>query len=1007
MLGVYGLICLSSCSSGIYNSQGSSRNLVTLGDIYNNPATVRRVGLERISAQDAIDTYQRVYEETDDIAIKSEASIRMANLNLIATDDRILEQGILADKIEELSQENEKLLAFPENLDPVVEQEKNLRIQENAQAIELAKNKIIELDQTNLEFIDEAIVLYERILEENAESEDPISSKDNDKILYQLAAAYDSRAEQNKMISTLDRLVENHPESEYYIEVQFRRAESYFVIDDFLTASEAYQDVIQLEPEGRLAQHSLYKNGWSLYKLGEYQSAIDDFIDLRDNLTDTNSSDVNESVKSSNQELINDTDRVISLSFSYLESPKALFNYFKSIGGRPYELDIYRQLHISYEKQERYRDAAKTYDIFLDTYPTHKEAPLLQTEILQTYSDGGFPSLIVPGKIAYVKRFGIHSDYWKEYVDENAPQLNYSAEERLALVSEIKTHLSDISKYYHSRAQSGKNPADYQIASRWYQEYLDTFANKDGVDTAETLEIRKLLAESLYESGQEELAAGEFQLLAKSSGDNTQAGADASYFALLSYQRLLDKYKGDDEGRNLLVMEKINSSRYFIDNYQNDPRMPNALGNIVRDQLLVQDYEGAVKNSRILVNLDPPASEDLQRTAWVTIANAEFDAKDYANAEESYKRVLSFENFDNSQREKYTQQIAASIFKNAESIKENGDLNAAAEEFLRLGKAAPNSDIRPKAYFDAATSYIEAEEWQKSIDTLNQFENLFPNHELSETIPDKLAIAYKNTDQFDKAADQYIVLSSRYEQTDTELARQTLWEAALLKEEGENLKGAIDIYSNYSNTFKEPIEQSVEAQYRVYEYNKEQNNTSQTNLWRNKIIASYEQAGDQNTPRTIYLAAQMKFEKVEPDYTLYKSIKLTQPLKDSLDKKKAQMNITLSQYQDLSNLGAAEWTTAANHRIARVYQILANDLINSEQPKGLTEGQLEQYGYLIEDQAIPFEDKAIEIFAANSEMINNNIYDEWVKSSFSQLAKLIPGRYAKFEKRDNYVESIY
>ena len=105
-------------------------------------------------------------------------------------------------------------------------------------------------------------------------------------------------------------------------------------------------------------------------------------------------------------------------------------------------------------------------------------------------------------------------------------------------------------------------------------------------------------------------------------------------------------------------------------------------------------------------------------------------------------------------------------------------------------------------------------------------------------------------------------------------------------------------------------------------------------------------------------------------------------------------------------MGSAEWTTASNHRIARIYQIMGEDLMTSERPKGLDADQLEQYDILIEEEAIPFEDRAIEVFTLNANLVNSNIYDKWVKESYSELAKLIPGRYAKFEKRAKYVESI-
>jgi hypothetical protein len=80
--------------------------------------------------------------------------------------------------------------------------------------------------------------------------------------------------------------------------------------------------------------------------------------------------------------------------------------------------------------------------------------------------------------------------------------------------------------------------------------------------------------------------------------------------------------------------------------------------------------------------------------------------------------------------------------------------------------------------------------------------------------------------------------------------------------------------------------------------------------------------------------------------------------------------------------------------------------MKSERPKGLSAEELEQYEILLEEQAYPFEEKAITLFESNIEGVTNGIYDEWVRKSFEALAKLIPGRYAKKEKREGWIDAI-
>ena len=52
---------------------------------------------------------------------------------------------------------------------------------------------------------------------------------------------------------------------------------------------------------------------------------------------------------------------------------------------------------------------------------------------------------------------------------------------------------------------------------------------------------------------------------------------------------------------------------------------------------------------------------------------------------------------------------------------------------------------------------------------------------------------------------------------------------------------------------------------------------------------------------------------------------------------------------------------------------------------------------LLEEQAFPFEEKAIKLHAVNAARTSDGIYDEWVQKSFAALAQLNPGRYARTE----------
>lgn len=116
------------------------------------------------------------------------------------------------------------------------------------------------------------------------------------------------------------------------------------------------------------------------------------------------------------------------------------------------------------------------------------------------------------------------------------------------------------------------------------------------------------------------------------------------------------------------------------------------------------------------------------------------------------------------------------------------------------------------------------------------------------------------------------------------------------------------------------------------------------------------------------------------------------------------MEKVVKSYDNAMKYRVAEITTSATYYIAEIYNDFAGALLQSQRPKKLNADELDQYNVLIEEQAFPFEEKAIDIHAANAERVKDNIYDKWVKLSISELSKLNPIRYAKTEKREPYVQ---
>jgi tetratricopeptide (TPR) repeat protein len=85
--------------------------------------------------------------------------------------------------------------------------------------------------------------------------------------------------------------------------------------------------------------------------------------------------------------------------------------------------------------------------------------------------------------------------------------------------------------------------------------------------------------------------------------------------------------------------------------------------------------------------------------------------------------------------------------------------------------------------------------------------------------------------------------------------------------------------------------------------------------------------------------------------------------------------------------------------MAEIYAEFSRALLDSERPTDLSAAELAAYEDAIEEEAFPFEERAIEVHEANvAVMISANVYNAWVQRSFARLAALVPGRYAKEEQ---------
>ena len=118
------------------------------------------------------------------------------------------------------------------------------------------------------------------------------------------------------------------------------------------------------------------------------------------------------------------------------------------------------------------------------------------------------------------------------------------------------------------------------------------------------------------------------------------------------------------------------------------------------------------------------------------------------------------------------------------------------------------------------------------------------------------------------------------------------------------------------------------------------------------------------------------------------------------------MDAAIIAFSDLVSYEVGEVTAAATFYLAEIYSNFSRSLIESERPGGLASGALQDYEDALQEEAFPFEERAIAVHEKNLELMRGGIYNAWTEKSLRRLAELMPGRYAKAEISSGFLDSI-
>ncbi|MCP5209116.1 MAG: tetratricopeptide repeat protein [Hahellaceae bacterium] len=861
-------------------------------------------------------------------------------------------------------------------------------------------------------------------------------------LYYQLANALALRQSLDQSTHYLTSLTSRYPQSDYYVEAQFRRGEYYFSLQDYSLAALAFTEA-STDKQHALYDKSLYMLGWSVFKSGDFNRTLETMTAYLDVIAARHGYRFTQAPgDSADRAVMQDAVRVMVFSFGYQDGVNTLNQHFQRFPGRAYEATVYDYYINMLAQQNRRSEAIAIAHNFVERHPDAALAPMFYSRSISLSQGQLGTAAVMEQKARFVALYGLNGIYGitepvnqpivhrgNRLARDNRMAAN-ALDEPFDLQKTTATYLKELANDHyiaatHSKKRNGnKNTSSksneettalYIKAAAYYDEYITTFPlNSD------LYEMYYLLGESLYGAQLWQLAAVAYQTTAYVLSPNDYS-ADAGYAVIKTREKIIASLDTHDQPR--VIDEKNQLLEAKVRYVQTFAQQPNALlvaasamelaAQLGKDDAVVSLADG------VLAQLDTVSEgvkkqQALYQSVLINKTNALFRLQQYPEAERNAKQTLLIMSPTDPKRSELENLLAAAIYKQADAIADvsgtdvSGNAGATAgavQRLLEIVAVAPNSTIAPVALYDAAAMTLAQSQWAVAADLFERFLTRYPNHELAQQIPERLVYSYEQEGRWEQAA-QWLTVLATHAQTDTEKAAQ-LFRAATFYEKSGNQARAIALYRDYAHQYPDPIGAVMQARLSLITMYGERGERDKQEFWVSKVLTDYNRRVDQVDEQAMLVVREVALQQADWRYESYRKTTLSFPLNRTIKQKKEALTAVVAAYETVANVGDQTQINQAVFRIGEIYQGLANEIMAAETPSSLNELEKSQYDILLEELAYPFEEQAITVYAVNVSKIPQGVYDHWIKQSMKSLGKLMPARYEKIEQGGQYSDQLF
>jgi TolA-binding protein len=830
-------------------------------------------------------------------------------------------------------------------------------------------------------------------------------------------------------------MIKSHPKSPLIPDAWLAMGEFYFDKHNIKDARESYQQVMNFKSH-RAYPYAVYKLGWCFYNSqgieeksqGENLRKSIAAFQLVVKLSDKK--------KTQNFNLREEALRDLVMVYAEAEDTDGAWTYFRDIGEKEKFYNMLERMGALYAEAGKDAKAIEVYSRLVKESPNRKNNPQIYQKMVGLYdSMQKFP--------AVVQTIRTMKD---TYVDESSWTTANKADKKTldAAKTLCERTMHRYGTMFHSRGQKIKNQELENHAAEIYSMYLDRFSNLEAA-----YDIRFYLADIQNAQKKYVQASANFIMVAQQKPKDGKHLKDAAFNAVESISTLVATTKFPPVPPPAQVPKALDIPRIrklyadTMDFYVG--LLPAESAGLPMRFSAAQiyfdygHYPEAIKRFAALAD-SHAATKQGQSAARTIIA--------YYNEKADWNNVVAYgKKFQTSKgisadaniKKFIDDSLRGALFNSAIASEKSKEHDKSAESFLEFQKLFPHDANADRALFNASLNQFKAGKVQESIetqkkllstynksalcpdvmanmaetyeaiaefqlaaDTYRRFAEAYPNDKRAPLSLYNSGVLFRGIQKMDLAAKSFGDLYSRYPNHDA--ASDAILESARIKEANNDIKGAVAAYSNFASSpsgrgkndgfFAEA--KSIEL--RLAGDSKHEGARKDLG----KLVHVLRAKNAPAAPAARRIVAQILFNDQEAGTKAFRGIALDngKEIEKQAAAKQSKLVRLANAYQEIIQLGNAEFAVASYYRLGELHEDFAAALFNAPAPTGASQKDAAEFKSQLDKAAFPLKEEATKFFeTAYRQSSEVETFSVWTQKTYQKMVQLSPEKYPSIQEQ--------